>query len=49
MTSSWQVEVSLSTADCASSWSCMRPSYSSGVLFEVTMVSLWRCRATVSS
>src|SRR6266700_2450155 len=30
MTSSWQVEVSRSTADWASSWSCMRPSHSTG-------------------
>ncbi len=49
MMSSWQVEVSRSTADWASSWSCMRPSHSSGVLFEVTTVALLRCRATVSS
>ena len=49
MTSWWQVEVSRSTADWASSWSCMRPSHSSGVRLEVTTVALLRWRATVSS
>jgi hypothetical protein len=49
MMSSWQLEVSRSTADWARSWSCMRASHSSGVRLEVTMVAFLRCRETVSS
>jgi hypothetical protein len=47
--SSWQVEVSRSTADWARSGSVIRASHSLGSRFEVTMVACLRCRATVSS
>ena len=49
MMSSWQVEVSRSTADWASSWSFMRASHSSGVRLEATMVAFLPWRATTSS